>query len=134
MSAALALQAAVIAELKGDGALTGLLGGPHVHDGAPQGAGFPHVALGDVTSLDWDAGEEAGEEHSMTLLVRSRAGGRRQVLEITGAIVAALDEAPLPLDGHRLVNCRIEATDTRRERDGKTWRGRVRLRAVTESA
>ncbi len=117
--------------LKGDPSLDALTGG-RIHDGAPQGAGFPHVALGDTSSLDWDTASEEGAEHFATLLVWSRAGGRREVLEIQGAIVAVLDEADLDLGGHRLVNMRVEGTDARRESDGRTWRGRVRLRAVTE--
>lgn len=131
MSAALALQAAMMAALKSDPALVALTGG-RIHDGAPQGAALPYVALADAAALDWDTASEEGTEHFATLVTRSDAGGRRQALEIIGAVVAVLDEADLPLDGHRLVNLRVEAADTRRETDERTWRGRVRLRAVTE--
>lgn len=131
MSGALALQAAVMAALKADPALGALTAG-RIHDGAPQGADLPHVALAEASALDWDTASEEGEEHFLIFIVRSRAGGRREVLEIAGALIAALDEAPLALDGHQLVNMRVEAADTRREADQTTWRGRVRLRAVTE--
>ncbi len=133
MSAALALQSALIVALRADATLTALLGAEAVYDGAPQGAGFPHVALAELASLDY--GDSAGErqEHYATLLVWSRAGGRRQALEIIGAITAALDGAPLTLAGHGLVNLAVERTEARREADGRTWRGLMRLRAVTEA-
>ena len=133
MSAALALQSALVAALRADAPLTALLGGQAIHDGAPQGAGFPHVSLADLTSLDY--GDVSGErqEHYATLLVWSRQGGRRQALEILGAVTAVLDGAPLALASHRLVNLAVERTEARRQADGATWRGLMRVRAVTEA-
>lgn len=133
MTAALALQEALIAALRTDAGVTALVGAG-IHDGAPKNAGFPHVALGEVVSRDWDTASDEGAEHFVTLMVWSRASGRREVLVIIGAMMAVLDEADLNLNGHRLVNLSVVASDTRREADGRTWRGRLRLRAVTERA
>jgi len=44
----------------------------------------------------------------------------------------ALDDAPLVLTGHTLVNCRFSVADVRREADGRTYHALVRFRAVTE--
>lgn len=132
MSAALAVQAALIGALKADAGLAALVAG-RVHDGAPQGAAFPHVALADLASLDLsDTGGE-GAEHFATFLVWSRAGGRREALEILGAMTAALDGAALAPAGHALVTLAVERLETRREADGRTWRGLMRVRAVTEA-
>ncbi len=131
MSAALALQTAIVATLRADAPLAALVGAA-IHDGAPQNAGFPHVVLADFASLPWDTATEEGEEHRATILSWSRKGGRREVHEINAALIAALDGAALGLAGHHLVDLRVEGADSRRQPDGKTWRGRVRLVAFTE--
>lgn len=132
MSAALALQSALISALRDDAGLTALIGSGAVHDGAPQGAAFPHVALADLASLDYSDISGDRQEHYATFLAWSREGGRRQSLEILGAMTAVLDAAPLALAGHDLVNLAVERTEARRESDGRTWRGLMRVRAVTE--
>ncbi|TCT02821.1 uncharacterized protein DUF3168 [Tepidamorphus gemmatus] len=132
MSAALALQAALFAALRGDALLAGLTGG-RIHDAPPQNSGFPHLVLADLASVDASDSAHTGAEHVATFLVWSRAGGRRETLEILGAMTACLDGAALPLDGHHLVSLAVERTETRREPDGRTFRGLLRLRAVTEA-
>jgi len=132
MSAALSLQTALIAALRADSPLTTLLGGPAIHDGAPQDAALPHVVLADLASLEYSDASNEGEEHFATFLVWSRTGGRRQALEVLAAMTAVLDEAALALSGHALINLRVERTEARRQADGETWRGLMRLRAVTE--
>jgi hypothetical protein len=51
---------------------------------------------------------------------------------IAGAVLEALSDAPLTLDGHHLANLRFIVADVRREADGRTYHGIVRLRALTE--
>ncbi len=51
---------------------------------------------------------------------------------IAGALLQALDDAPLSPHGHRLVNLRFSIADIRRESDGRTYHALVRFRAVTE--
>ena len=46
----------------------------------------------------------------------------------------ALIDAPLAPVGHHLANLRFVVADIRREADGRTYHGIVRLRAVTEPA
>jgi glutathionyl-hydroquinone reductase len=53
---------------------------------------------------------------------------------IAGALLQALDDAPLSLADHRLVNFRFAVADVRREADGRTYHALVRFRAVTEPA
>ena len=45
-----------------------------------------------------------------------------------------LDDAPLVLDGHRLVNLRVTALSSARDKDTQLTRVTLRLRAVTEVA
>jgi hypothetical protein len=131
-SAAWALQKSVHNVLTADAALLALLGGPRVYDDVPRGASLPYLTFGLSTERDWSTGGEEGMEHVLTLHVWSEAGGRKETHEIIGAVRAALRDAALALAGHRLVNLRHELTDARREADGETYHGIVRLRAVTE--
>jgi hypothetical protein len=131
-SAAWALQKAMHAVLTANAAVTALLGGPRIYDDVPRGADFPYLTFGLSTERDWSTGGEEGDEHIVTLHVWSQAAGRKETHEIIGAVRAALHDQPLLLTDHRLVNLRHEFSDARREPDGETYHGIVRLRAVTE--
>ena len=77
---------------------------------------------------------DPGQEHRLTLHAWSRQGGHREAHQIAGALLQALDDAPLAPDGHTLVNLRFSVADIRREADGRTYHALVRFRAVTEPA
>ncbi|MFM1815271.1 MAG: hypothetical protein RLZ98_1966 [Pseudomonadota bacterium] len=131
-SADWALQEKIHAVLTSDAATTGLLGGQHVYDDVPRGLQLPYVTFGRSTVSDWSTASDDGEEHVITLHVWSEGGGRKQALAIMDAMRNALHEAPLTLSGHRLVNLRHELSEARRDADGETIHGIVRLRARTE--
>jgi hypothetical protein len=131
-SASWALQRSIYEVLSADAAMTNLLGADRIFDGAPQRTAMPYVTYGQSVMRDWSTGSEAGEEHLLTLHVWSRADGRNEAHEIMQALRGALHERPLTLDGHRLINLRHEVSEARREADGETYHGIVRLRAVTE--
>ena len=131
-SAGWALQQAVFAALTNDAALLALLGAPRIWDDVPVRAEFPYVTFAQGAERDWSAGSDDGCEHTLTLHVWSRAGGRKEAHEIMGAVRAVLHDAGLTLSGHRLVNLRHESSEARRDADGETTHGIVRFRAVTE--
>ena len=131
-TAAVALRAAIHTALTADVALAALLGGGKIYDEPPKAAAFPYVALGEARIRNFSAGDEPGEEHQLTLHVWSRQGGHSEAHRIAGALLNALDDAPLALDGHRLVNLRFALADVRRVADGRTYQALVRFRAVTE--
>ena len=133
-TAAAALRAAIHDALVADGALSALLGGPKVYDEPPRAAAFPYVTLGEARVADFSTGSESGEEHQLTLHAWSRQGGHREAHLIAGALLQALDDAPLALGDHRLVNLRFAVADVRREADGRTYHALVRFRAMTEPA
>jgi len=133
-SASAALRAAIHDALAADGALTALLGGPKIYDEPPRAAAFPYVTLGEARASDFSTGTEPGEEHQLTLHAWSRQGGHREANLISGALLQALDDAPLTLIDHRLVNLRFTTADVRREADGRTYHALVRFRAMTEPA
>lgn len=126
------LQRAIHARLIADVVVSGTLGGPHVFDDVPRGATFPYITIGLTSEKDWSTCTEDGAEHVVTLHVWSRSPGRHEVKTITAAIKEALHDQPLTMRSHRLVNLRQEFADARRDPDGETYHGIVRLRAVTE--
>jgi hypothetical protein len=131
-TASAALRAAIHDALINDAPLAALLGGAKVYDEPPRGAAFPYVTLGEARVTDFSTGTEAAEEHQITLHAWSRQGGHREAHLIAGALLQALDDAPLGLADHRLVNLRFATADVRREADGRTYHALVRFRAVTE--
>jgi hypothetical protein len=133
-NASTALRAAVHDALMSDARVTSALGGPKIYDEPPREAAFPYVTLGEARIADFSAGAERSEEHQLTLHAWSRQGGHREAHVITGALMQALDDAPLVLADHHLVNFRFAVADVRREGDGRTYHALVRFRAVTEPA
>jgi hypothetical protein len=131
-AAAAALRAAIHTALVADGPLTSVLGGAKVYDEPPAGVAFPYVTLGEARVNDFSAGGERGEEQQLTLHAWSRHGGHKEAHLIAGALLQALDDAPLTLADHTLVNLRFPIADVRRETDGRTYHALVRFRAVTE--
>ncbi|MEA2907249.1 MAG: hypothetical protein QOI12_4636 [Alphaproteobacteria bacterium] len=131
-TAAVALRAAIHDALVADTPLTAILGAPRIYDEPPKGVSFPYVTLGEARISDWSTGSEGGQEHQLTLHAWSRQGGHKEAHLVAGALLQALDDAPLVLTDHRLINFRFALADVRREADGRTYHALVRFRAVTE--
>lgn len=127
-----ALRAAIHDALKADSALRAVLGGARIYDEVPRDAAFPYVTLGEARITDVSADDGDVLEHALTLHAWSQQGGHREAHVIAGALLQALDDAPLAPSGHRLVNLRFAVADIRRESDGRTYHAAVRFRAVTE--
>jgi len=125
-----ALLAALRAAILADPACSALLGA-RVHDEAPANPVFPLVTLGDVRTTPADSAERPALEHGVSVHVWSRGPGRAEGIDILAALRRALHEAPLTLDGHRLVLLRAGYADLFR-RDGRLLHGVLRLRALTE--
>ncbi len=127
-----ALRAAIFQALAADGALVAMLGGARIHDAPPPNAAFPYVTLGEIRLIEAFTDEVPLIEHQLMLHAWSRQGGHREAQSIAAALLAALDDAPLAPEGHRLVNLRFALADIRREADGRTYHAAIRFRAVTE--
>ena len=131
-ASSVALRAAIHDALHDDSALAAALGGGKIYDEPPKDADFPYITLGEARLLDVSSDGGETQEHQLTLHAWSRQGGHREAHVIAGALLQALDDAPLSPDGHRLVNLRFSIADIRRESDGRTYHALVRFRAVTE--
>ena len=132
-SPVIALRKAIRLQLTGDAALVAKLGGPNVFDEAPREAIPPYVAFGDSSLRDLSTSTDRSAEQFAVLNVWSLQRGLREALDIADRVAALLDDAALALDGHRLVNLRLVALETKREGNGRFARASLRFRAVTES-
>ena len=102
--AALQLRKAVHARLVNDAALLALLGGPRIHDEAPRGQEGPHVAFERWQADDASVLERRMTRHEADLALWPGEGAASaRALAIAARIEALLHDAPLALQGHRLV-------------------------------
>jgi hypothetical protein len=131
-TSAIALRTAIYDTLSADAALFALLGAGRIYDTPPREAAPPYVTLGEMRLSNMSGDGGATIEHQLTLHAWSQQGGHKEAHAIAGALLAALDDTPLALGGHRLVQLRFVFADIRREKDGRTYHALVRFRAVTE--
>lgn len=113
------LQAALVAALKAVGALPEVVAG-RVYDAVPPAAEYPYVTLGPCQVLPLKAGCIDGAEVYPQIDVWSQAVGYPEAKRIAKAIVAALDDQELAIDGHSTVLFEHQSTNYLREPDGKT--------------
>ena len=118
--------------LIGDNTVTALLGGPKVHDRTPPEETFPYVTFGAAATQDWSTGTERGDEHLIILNAWSRQQGKKQVLDIAGAIIASLETAALAPAGHRVVLMRAIGVDANYDPGLRGYRATMRFEALTE--
>lgn len=126
------VQKAIHAALTGDATLVALLGDTRVYDHAPPDVPFPYITFGRTSVYDWSTGTESGTEQLLTLHVWSKGKGNREVHALMDALSARLHDADLALNGHHLVNLRLEFSEVLFDEDQSVHHGLLRFRAVTE--
>lgn len=135
MSAERALAAAMRAAAMADAEVRALLGDPaRIYDDPPPEPVFPYATLGRVESRSADASGASALQHGVTLHVWSRHGGRSEALDVIDALRSALHDAPLAVEGRRLVFLFAHFADVFRSGDGRTTHAVLRFRALTEPA
>jgi len=134
-SPVLALRRAILDAASADAQLRALMGGAlRLYDEPPRGAEPVYALFGDVTAADWSTDRDRGHEQSLSLAVWSERGGARTALMVADRFFAILDDPALALEGHRLVNLRVTALASGRDKDSGLARVTLSLRAVTEVA
>lgn len=131
-SPVIALRKAIRAHLLADAALVGTLGGARIFDEAPRSQDPPYVFFADAQMRDWSVQDSRGAEQFVTLAILSTQRGLGAALDIAQMVVDRLDEAPLALDGHALIDLRFVSLETRRDQSGRFARVAVLFRATTE--
>lgn len=134
MSLHTALRGALVACLRQDAGVQALPVPPAIHDGAPRAAAHPFIEIGRIETRLLAALPEEGEASQVEILVHSRKATRGEAAEILDTARTALSGLGAHLSGHLLINAGDPETRLERLADGRTWRGRLRLRVVTEPA
>ncbi len=131
-SASFALQAAIHQRLTGEAAVTACSAGRASMTTCRAARRSPTSRSASPPSATGaPAASPAASTSSRCTCGRARRAGARPTRS-PKPYARALHDSALALTGHRLVNLRHELTDTRRDPDGETYHGIVRLRAVTE--
>ena len=128
------VQKAIHAALSADTGVLALLGSARIYDHAPPDVSFPYITFGRTSIYDWSTGTESGTEQLLTLHVWSKGRGKKEAHVLVEAIGQRLNDAELALEGHALVNLRLEYSEVRFDEDQSVHHGLLRFRAVTEPA
>jgi len=132
-SPVLSLRRAIIDAASGDTELRALMGGTlRLYDEPPRGVEPVYALFGDVKAEDWSTDLDRGHAQNVDLVIWSERGGARTALMVADRFFAILDDASLPLEGHRLVNLRVTELASARDKETGLARVTLRLRAVTE--
>lgn len=131
-SPVIALRKAIRARLLADAGLTAAIGANKVFDEPPRDVEPPYAIFLDAQQRDWSADLSRGVEQYAVIGVISTARGVNEALAIGETIVALLDEAAMPLDGHALIDLRFVSSETKRDQSGRFARVNLRFRATTE--
>jgi hypothetical protein len=129
------LQAAVYARLTGDPELWDLVG-ERIFD-APLEAGDDegapeHVTLGEETVRPWTSKTSEGALHDFDVTVHSSRDGFSAAKRIADAVCAALIDAPLAVEGGRVVALRFLRAKAERGRAPEKRKVTLRFRAVVD--
>ncbi|WP_442754708.1 DUF3168 domain-containing protein [Methylocystis sp. JAN1] len=124
----IALRKAIRAHLLTDAAM----GGVKIFDEVPRNAEPPYVLFAETQMRDWSAGASRGAEQLLTLAVVTTQRGLGSALGLAQQVVDRLDEAPLILDGHALIDLRFVSMGARRDQSGRFARVSILFRATTE--
>ncbi len=133
MKAAAELQKAIFQALGANDELAVRVG-TRVYDHAPANAAFPYITFGRTSIYDWSTGTEVGAEQLFTLHDWSKGRGKKEALEIMELARQTLHDAPLELEGHSLVNLRLEFSEARYDDRNEAYHGLLCFRAVMEPA
>lgn len=134
----LPLQAAIVAVVKADAELTGLIGGrifdrvPVNAEGVPQGP-FPYLSFGSADTTVQDTSCVGPSDCYIDINGWSREVGYPEVKRI-GARAAALLNTKLAVAGFKVVTHRVDRLSYQREQDGLTSRAILRLRYGLQKA
>lgn len=136
------IQRSLYLRLTGDATLTAMLGTAPatpargalmgVYDGAPEGAPFPYVTLGEAIETPRNAHAVYGAETVVTLHVWSKQRGYSEGLGIAGRLRQLLDHQLLDVVGHDVIAVRHEQTLTLRDPNPELRHLPVRFRITTE--
>lgn len=137
MSVSVGLQDVILASLKGNAAVSAIVG-DRVFDGVPTGAALPYVSLGPSDFRLDDADCVPGREETVQIDCWSEDNARLWPCKaLVDAVVRALvnnDPDAHELTGGFVLEFRLELARTFLDSDGKTAHGVAQVTAIVEEA
>lgn len=131
-SARTALRSALFSRLSADAVLSGLMGMGRIFEVPPRGQAFPFLLLESESARPLLTTAEEGLIHELRLAVYDRGVCAELVQQITAQVTELIMATPLSLTGHTLVGLQVQEGGSALMPDGRTIRGVLALRAVTE--
>lgn len=123
----------VLAALRGDAGLIGLLGDPpRVFDGETTAAILPYVEMERVETRETSASGAKSLEHQIQFAVASKHGGLEEAKAIMGALRQAFEAMRLATITQRVVLIMPTYSDIMRSKKTHAYRGVFRVRIHTE--
>lgn len=111
--------------------LDGALSVP-VYGVVPSDAAYPYVEIGDENGDDLSTHTETATDRVLMLHVWSSQPSKSEVYQILGELKAAVHRQRLSLDSGRLWDLQYRSHQITRDLDGKTFTGRMTVRARTQ--
>lgn len=99
-----------------------------VFDEIPDNANFPYIVIGDDTVNDDSTKTEYGYDVTAAVHVFSRYEGYKELKEIMGSVIRALELSGLEMTGFNVYRKWVIYADHYRESDGRTRHGVIRFR------
>ncbi len=133
------LQIAIIATLKAEAGLTGLLAidpvddiGSAVYDHVPENTEFPYVTVGEPSGVEHDADDILGWTGQIVVHSWSRFRGFEEITAIMRQTDNALHRAEPAVTDARIVTLHRESVDSVLDQDGLTRHGIHAFRVILE--
>ena len=133
MSAISGLESEIVRVLSEASAVQAAFGSPmRLVEGETARAAFPFIRIARHETRPETPDEAGPVEHRISIEILSRAGGRNEAQALVELVGEALRAATLsPADRHIILFYPVYS-DVFLRRDGVTFRGLIRLRALTE--
>ncbi|MEO8883891.1 MAG: DUF3168 domain-containing protein [Devosia sp.] len=127
-----ALQAALVVALKGDAALTSLIGADAIFDAPAKGSSTPYVVIARHDLVSRDGDEAPGNDHRVLLHLWHPDASRKAVLAIADRVLTVALNGALAPAGLLVTNRSHERTDTAIDLETGAARAALTLRFFTE--
>ncbi|MEO1100585.1 MAG: DUF3168 domain-containing protein [Pseudomonadota bacterium] len=127
------LLSALVGAAKTDPDVQSIFGVPaRIFEDEPERGTYPFAFVSAHETTPSGGVSVDGAVHRVTMVVKSRHGGRAEAREALGVLRAAIERAELILSGQRVVLVLPVYSDVLRSRNLRSFRGLLRLRVVTE--
>jgi len=114
-----------------DALIAANIAGGRVYDDIPENPIFPYLLIGESVEQSDDGTGTSGSDSVETIHVWSRQRGFKETKNITGQIYDALHQKKLSVNGRDTAHTFWDGSLTRRDSDGITRQGIVRIRVVS---